>query len=81
MTIPSNETLNVKIWSMNEKIDGVKEQNAKDHLEVKWLILELSTKFDCLPKKFVTRLEFKAVSAFIWLAAVSVGIIGFFIGK
>lgn len=72
MTTPSNEVLDNKIANMVE-------QNNKEHWEIKDLLTTLSKKIDNLEKKYVTRLEFKAVSLSIWLIATIIWIIWFFI--
>ena len=74
MTTPSNEVLDNKIANMVE-------QNNKEHWEIKDLLTTLSSKIDDLEKKYVTRLEFKAVSISIWLLATLLWIVWFFISK
>lgn len=74
MTTPSNEVLDNKIANMVE-------QNNKEHWEIKELLTSLSGKIDTLEKKYVTRLEFKAVSISIWLLATLLWIVWFFISK
>lgn len=72
--MPSNETLDFKISSMEK-------QNKDEHKEIKEILTELNWKFDRLSKIFVTRLEFKAVSAAISIVAVALWMIWFFIWK
>lgn len=72
MTTPSNEVLDNKIANMVD-------QNNKEHWEIKDLLTTLSKKIDTLESKYVTRLEFKAVSLSIWLIATVIWIIWFFI--
>ena len=74
MPVPSNEVL-------ADRYDTMKEQNNKEHWELKNLLVDMSKKIDSLWKVYVTRLEFKAVSAVLWVLAVSLGIIGFFTWK
>lgn len=74
MTTPSNEVLDNKIANMVD-------QNNKEHWEIKDLLTTLSKKIDTLESKYVTRLEFKAVSLSIWLIATVIWIIWFFIWK
>jgi len=85
MTSPSNEVLEANLKNMidqnNKEHKDIKEQNKKDHLEVKSMFVSLSDKIDVLEKKYVTRLEFKAVSLSIWLLATLLGVIGFFRDK
>jgi len=85
MTPPSNEVLAANLSNMidqnNKEHHDIKDQNKKDHLEVKTMFSELSKKIDVLEKKYVTRLEFKAVSLSLWLLATLLGVIWFFMDK
>jgi len=58
MTAPSNETLDYKFQSMEK-------QNASEHKEIKTILVDIQKEVRGMDKKFVTRLEFKAVSAII----------------
>jgi len=66
---------------LDERIKNMELQNNKEHWEIKELLNLLSSKIDDLEKKYVTRLEFKAVSWFLWVLAVLLWIIGFFLNK
>jgi hypothetical protein len=47
---------------LEAKYDMMIEQNNKEHSEIKEMITTLGKDIKDLPKEFVTRLEFKAVS-------------------
>lgn len=66
---------------LDERIKNMELQNNKEHWEIKELLTGLSSKIDDLEKKYVTRLEFKAVSWFIGILAVLLGIVWFFLNK
>lgn len=66
---------------LDERFKNMELQNNKEHWEIKTLLTLLSDKIDNLEKKYVTRLEFKAVSWFLWILAVLLWIIGFFFNK
>lgn len=72
MNAPSNETLDYKIQSMQE-------QHKADNEMIMKKLDSIDKKVAELPKSFVTRLEFKAVSAVIATIAVLIGIIWFFV--
>ena len=74
MITPSNEIL-------DERFKTMEKQNKVEHWEIKDLLTTLSSKIDDLEKKYVTRLEFKAVSISIWLLATLLWIVWFFISK
>ncbi len=74
MVTPSNEIL-------DERFKTMEKQNKVEHWEIKALLTTLSSKIDDLEKKYVTRLEFKAVSISIWLLATLLWIIWFFLNK
>jgi hypothetical protein len=66
---------------LEERFRNMEEQNNREHWEIKSLLTTLSTKIDNLEKKYVTRLEFKAVSWFLGILAILLWIIGFFLNK
>jgi len=71
MTKPSVDVL-------EERFKNMEQQNNKEHWEIKELLTSLSSKIDALESKYVTRLEFKAVSAIIGIVAVVLWIVWFF---
>lgn len=71
MTKPSVDVL-------EERFKNMEQQNNKEHGEIKELLTSLSSKIDTLESKYVTRLEFKAVSAIIGIVAVVLWIVWFF---
>jgi len=71
MTKPSVDVL-------EERFKNMEQQNNKEHGEIKELLTSLSSKIDALESKYVTRLEFKAVSAIIGIVAVVLWIVWFF---
>lgn len=71
MTKPSIDVL-------EERFKNMEQQNNKEHGEIKELLTSLSSKIDALESKYVTRLEFKAVSAIIGIVAVVLWIVWFF---
>lgn len=71
MTKPSVDVL-------EERFKNIEQQNNKEHGEIKELLTSLSSKIDALESKYVTRLEFKAVSAIIGIVAVVLWIVWFF---
>ena len=74
MSVKSNEVLQTEFENM-------KEQNNKEHKEIKEILTEIHNKIDGLPSKFVLRREFNAVSWVIWFVAVALAVIWFFINK
>jgi hypothetical protein len=66
---------------LEERFKNMEEQNNKEHWEIKTLLTSLSNKIDNLENKYVTRLEFKAVSIFLWALATLIWIIVFFINN
>lgn len=71
---PSNEVLSATF-------DMMIEQNNKEHSEIKEMITSLSNDVRWLPKEFVTRIEFRAVSRALWLLATWIGIAAYFLWK
>lgn len=71
MTKPSVDVL-------EERFKNMEQQNNKEHGEIKELLTSLSSKIDALESKYVTRLEFKAVSAILGIVAVVLWIVWFF---
>jgi len=71
---PSTEVLEANFINMEK-------QNKFEHWEIKILLTALSNKIDNLEKKYVTRLEFKAVSWFLGILAVLLWIVWFFLNK
>jgi len=67
-----------EIEVLKERFRNMEKQNQIEHQEVKDLLKLLNDKFDALENKYVTRLEFKSVSAFLWALAVILWIVGFF---
>lgn len=63
---------------LEERFKNMEQQNNKEHGEIKELLTSLSSKIDALESKYVTRLEFKAVSAIIGIVAVVLWIVWFF---
>lgn len=64
---------------LEERIKNMENQNNKEHSEIKELLKTMSDKLDNLEGKYVTRLEFKAVSLALGFLATLIGIIVFFI--